>query len=95
VKEQERLFFEDLIFNQSEKWQNEGEVRMMFYYITYTLRQDIALRKKVARGIEVSTKVMEVLMLKCIFQEPFNTVYRAYKRNCQCLTVTLILIIKT
>lgn len=45
-EEQERLFFEDLIFNQSEKWQNEGEIRMMFYYITYTLRQDIGLRKR-------------------------------------------------
>ena len=45
-EEQERLFFEDMIFNQSDKWQNEGEVRMMFYYITYTLRQDIGLRKK-------------------------------------------------
>ena len=45
-EEQERLFFEDMIFNQGEKWKNEGEIRMMFYYISYTLRQDISLRER-------------------------------------------------
>jgi hypothetical protein len=27
-------------------------------------------------------------MLKCIFQEPFSIVYRAYRKNCQFLIVT-------
>ena len=35
-----------MIFNQGEKWKNEGEIRMMFYYISYTLRQDISLRER-------------------------------------------------
>jgi hypothetical protein len=55
-EEQERLFFEDMIFNQSDKWQNEGEVRMMFYYITYTLRQDIGLRKKLPEVLKFYKK---------------------------------------
>jgi hypothetical protein len=45
-----------MIFNQSDKWQNEGEVRMMFYYITYTLRQDIGLRKKLPEVLKFYKK---------------------------------------